>query len=187
MGTVTLSLAKAFEKPQFVIQDLEQVVPATKQFWESAYPEALSSGRVKIEVQNFFDPQSQKKAAVYFLRFILHDWAHDECVKILRRLKDAAGPNSKLVLFELCVPYACPNPSSFPSSPGSFAAPYPLLPNLGQAGRSNPSSTDIQMMNVLKGEERSVGQFIKLGQDSGWKLDSVKHDEMSTFIFSLQN
>jgi hypothetical protein len=43
------------------------------------------------------------------------------------------------------------------------------------------------MMNVLKGEERSVGQFIELGQESGWKLDSVRHDEMSTFIFSVQN
>lgn len=68
-------------------------------------------------------------------------------------LRDAAGPKSRLVLFEFC---ACPNPSGYPTSPGvlSLKYRYPLLLNLGQAARLNPLA--IVMINIKRVAELQI-------------------------------
>ena len=40
------------------------------------------------------------------------------------------------------------------------------------------------MMNLLGGQERTVGQFIELGKATGWKLESVKPGMMASLVFS---
>jgi hypothetical protein len=52
-------------------------------------------------------PQPVKAAAVYYMRFIVHDWSTPKNIEILKNVRAAAGPNSKLVIWDMLVPNAC--------------------------------------------------------------------------------
>lgn len=101
------------------------------QFWQREYPEPLADGRVTLQAHDFFEPQPIKNAAVFFLRFVLHDWPAEKAKLILKALRPSAAPNTKLVLLENLVPYAVPGLEQ--NIPGDKVSvpPAPLLPNLG--------------------------------------------------------
>jgi hypothetical protein len=56
----------------------------------------------------------------------------------------------------------------FPAEDGSTSnrAPEPLLPNYGVGG-VEPYNLDISMMVVLNSKERTLREFIKLGEEAG--------------------
>ncbi|KAF9465682.1 S-adenosyl-L-methionine-dependent methyltransferase [Collybia nuda] len=184
MGTVSLAVAKMFPETKFVIQDLPPVIEGAKTFWKANFPEAIENGRVKLEAHDFFQPQPVKGAAIYFCRFIIQDWPDADCIKIMKRIREAANPSSKLIFFEIGIPYACADPTKYEADVERRTAPFPLIPNLGKGGGSDPTSVDMTMLNLLNGQGRNVGQFIELGNATGWKLTSVKNDELSIITFS---
>lgn len=83
---------------------------------------------------DFFTPQPVKNAAVFLLRNILHDWSDKYCVQILRRLREAATPDTRLIIVDNLMSYACIE-EGLVSIPGTKRNlfPKPLLPNGGQA------------------------------------------------------
>jgi hypothetical protein len=108
------------------------------QFWATSAPDLIESGRVQLQVHNFFEPQPVKDAAVYFMRVVIHDWPDVTAKEIMANTRKAAGADSKLVLFDLVMPYAC-------ETPGAPPAPFPLLPNLGVAGAGFVTGLDIEV------------------------------------------
>ena len=94
---------------------------------------ASVKGLTFVAEHNFFEPQPIKDAAVFFMRFIIHDWADAYAKKILKHLRASALPSTKLILYDFLVPYAASTGGLFSDIPGSQVpvAPYPLLPNLG--------------------------------------------------------
>lgn len=84
---------------------------------------------------DFFAPQPVKSPAVFLLRCILHDWSDEYAIKILRQLRDAAGPKTQLLVIESLMSYACPTPENTKKIPGQVenTFPEPLLPNRGAA------------------------------------------------------
>jgi hypothetical protein len=66
-------------------------------------------------VHDFLTPQPIKHAAVYFLRFTIHNWPDPEAQMILSNLRDAANTSSKLVLFDYQAVHSCETPSSDPT------------------------------------------------------------------------
>lgn len=70
------------------------------------------------------------------LRMILHDWSDEYCVKILRRLRAAAGPSTQLVIMDNIITYPCGDPEEVNHIPGAKISypPAPLLANYGVAG-----------------------------------------------------
>ena len=74
-----------------------------------------------------------KGAAVYFSRFIIHDWADEESIKIMKRLREAASPTSKLILFETLVPYACHDPMEYAGTVERRSAPWPVYSSTREA------------------------------------------------------
>lgn len=92
-----------------------------------------------IIVHNFFTPQPVKQAAVFLLRVVLHDWPDDFARRILLQLREAAAPDTKLLLGDFILPLACPDETNGDASldgirgTESMLAPPPLLPNLGKA------------------------------------------------------
>lgn len=78
-----------------------------------------------------------KEPAVFLLKQILHDWSDKYAHIILQKLREAAGPSTRLVIIEGLISYACPDPNRDRPDviPGSVArqAPPPLLPNFGHA------------------------------------------------------
>ena len=100
-----------------------------------------------VTAQSFLLPQSpdmvELKPAVYVLKHILHDWSDSYCHTILQHLRDAAenSTNTKLLVLDSIVPYACCLPgnagdgSSAHALPGFLQATAepPLLGNWGNA------------------------------------------------------
>lgn len=84
------------------------------------------------------------------LRLVLHDWADDFCVKILKELRAAAGPMTQLVIIDNLVTYACGNPESVQDIPGGNMGtpPPPLLANNGQ-GNALAYFSDMQVRTVV--------------------------------------
>jgi hypothetical protein len=70
---------------------------------------------------------------------VLHDWPDDFARKILLRLREAASPDTKLLIADFVLPLACPDDTSSDgvledvAGAESVLAPAPLLPNLGKA------------------------------------------------------
>ncbi|TFY69031.1 hypothetical protein EVG20_g3321 [Dentipellis fragilis] len=109
--------------------DRAVVIAEGEKFWETATPEYLKSGKVKFQPFNFMNEDQPVKHADVFVRGILHDWADQYCVKILRSLR-AAAPNTRLLVVDQLVSYACKDEDAN-DIPG-VAPPAPLLPNWGE-------------------------------------------------------
>ncbi|KAL1761988.1 S-adenosyl-L-methionine-dependent methyltransferase [Schizophyllum commune] len=131
------------------------------------------SGRVRLEAHSFFDDQPAhvaQHAAVFYLRYITHDWPLEENLKILKKLHAAAAPDTLLVLAEQVVPYACPAPSSLVfEGMNSLNPPAPLLPNLGQAF-SEVYLMDLTMAVLANGQERTIGELKEMTEAAGWQI-----------------
>ena len=151
------------------------------QYWKSNMPDALESGRVKIQGSsfpllytptswfglttfgsskghNFFDPQpawikedSSEGVSVFLVSKVLHDWADEYCLKILKHLRAAAGPKTQLVVVEMVISFACDEPAAY-EIPGAElpVPPYPLLWNMG-CGALTAYNTDL----LVRGQERN--------------------------------
>lgn len=114
-------------------------------------PKALECGRVKLEgrllvynalicahgfsAHDFFTPQTRKDVSVFLLKQTLHEWSDEYCVRLLTHLRDAATTQTKLVILESLIPFACHDPSADNDKgiPGAVPreAPEPLLANYG--------------------------------------------------------
>lgn len=124
-------------------------------FWGEKDPKAIADQTVSLEgvythimhsqrgteltgpvAHSFFEPQPERDVGVFFMKSIIHDWSDANCKKILTHLRKAAGKDTKLVLAESIIPYACRMPEEAEADskdcvPGSILkqAPAPLLPN----------------------------------------------------------
>ncbi|KAJ6151631.1 hypothetical protein N7470_007228 [Penicillium chermesinum] len=122
---------------KLVLQDLAPVIDSA-----TALPE-----RIESQSYDFFQEQPIKHAKAYFMRTVLHDWPDQQAEKILRRVCDAMGPNSVLLINELILPEA-----------GVL-----LSSALG----------DIQMMGSFASLERTEAQWKQLLQNAGLELVHV--------------
>ncbi|KAI0697894.1 O-methyltransferase [Cytidiella melzeri] len=188
IGSQSMILAKTFDHLKFVVQDREEVVPDATKFWNANMPDALSSGRVTLQAHSFFTgPQPIISPAVFFLRMILHDWSDKYCIQILKHLRAAAGPHTQLVVTDNIISYASPpSSSSSPSStdpyksiPGATPTSTPPAPLLANNGEANLMAylSDMQMLTLLNGCERTARDFERIFEASGWKVERVFVDE----------
>ncbi|EKM60303.1 uncharacterized protein PHACADRAFT_203537 [Phanerochaete carnosa HHB-10118-sp] len=173
VGAQSLALAQNCPHLRFVVQDREQVTKDAAGFWNDKLPDALPSGRVELQAHDFFTPQPVKNASVFLLRSIIHDWPDKYCLQILRHLRAAATPDTRLVIVDSLVSYACED-SDLKHIPGIErpVPPKPLLPNMGYAALTS-YQLDIQMLSVLNGKERTIAQMKELMDQTGWKLVQV--------------
>ena len=93
----------------------------------------LNSPFHPITGHDFFNTQPIINASVFLLRHILHDWSDPYCIKILTQLRQAAQPDTHLIIIDAVLQYSCPSDRKWKDVPGGEApvAPEPLLPNFG--------------------------------------------------------
>ncbi|KAK0235364.1 S-adenosyl-L-methionine-dependent methyltransferase [Armillaria nabsnona] len=174
VGMATLPVARVFPDLRIVIQDRPKFVEDARKLWKEELPDAVSSGQVAFQVHDFFECQPIQAADVYLLRWIIHDWNDSLCISILKRLREAAGPGTKLLIVDALMSYACQD--SFAS--GIVGAvkplpPKPLLANFGHA-RVGEYLFDLQMLVTVNGQERTIRQFSDILEIAGWEIEEVK-------------
>ncbi len=145
VGTAALILTEAFPNLAIIVQDRPEVINGeARAVWENANPGALASGRVRLEAHDFFQPQPIQDAAVYFLRAVCHDWADPWAIKILKHLRSAGSPESKMILVEQILQPLCSAESvekvDVEGAAFQEAGEWPLLPVI------NPTSYLIDMV-----------------------------------------
>lgn len=100
VGGLPLHLSRKYPDLQFVVQDRRPVLEqAQSQVWPKENPEALASGRVTFMPHDFFSKNPVQAADVYWLRYIIHDWSDEYCVKILSAIKASMGPKSRILIW----------------------------------------------------------------------------------------
>ncbi|OJJ46002.1 hypothetical protein ASPZODRAFT_142639 [Penicilliopsis zonata CBS 506.65] len=100
---------------------------------------------IERQEYDFFTPQKEKGAMIYYLRRIFHDWPHDVCVQILRNI--AAGITDK--------------------TKQRVVIADDILPE--QGADAEGAWMDLIMM-TLTGTERTEKQWRELLDEAGWKL-----------------
>ncbi|KAJ7203253.1 S-adenosyl-L-methionine-dependent methyltransferase [Mycena pura] len=177
VGSQSMIVARKNPQLSFVVQDRAPVTKAGLEVWTKEMPAYVQSGRVLLETHDFFTPQPARKVSVFLLRMILHDWSNEYSAKILRHLRKAADNDTKLLIVDNIVSYACEETLT-KGIPGAErpSAPAPLLPNLGQAS-SIAYFTDVNMLGFFNGQERTVLQLKELLVEGGWKLVEIYYGD----------
>ncbi|KAF7304344.1 Ich1 protein [Mycena chlorophos] len=165
---------------RFVVQDRAVVVEMGEKAWRAKCPELLDSGAVRFQVHDFFTPQPILKAAVYFLRVVLHDWPDAFAQKILLRLREAASSDTRLVIGDWVLPMACVDDFGDVEGAEKMLAPAPLLPNLGKAS-ANVYWMDMTMHAAFNAQERTLREIVALAASAGWKVIKVTKAPGSLF------
>jgi len=92
---------------------------------------------VLCSVYDFFAAQPIPNASVYLLKQIKYDWSDPYASKILTELRKTAKQDTKLVLIDTVIPFACRYSKAEAENaiPGAVPAeaPEPLLSNYGSA------------------------------------------------------
>jgi SAM-dependent methyltransferase len=112
---------------------------------EAALAQRGLSSRCRVIEGDFFNIVPE--ADLYILKSIVHDWDDRQSIKILRNCARALRPNGRVILVEWVVPDH--------GKPGAAAL------------------SDLNMLVLLPGRERTVSQFEQLFRASGLRLDRI--------------
>jgi hypothetical protein len=104
---------------------------------------AALAGRVSTEGGSFFE-EVPSGADVYILAQVLHDWSDEDCVRILEACRRAGAAGARLLVLEQILP----------------EGPEPNVAKL----------TDLNMLVLLGGRERTRAEFESLLAAGGWRL-----------------
>jgi O-methyltransferase len=150
-GTLLHDLMKVNAELRGIVLDVPAVAP---QAAEAA--EALGlQGRVEAVSGDFLD-SVPAGGDLYLLRYVLHDWDDETCVRILRNCRAAMAPQARLMVLEM------------------------VLGTVGREPEVVPSQ-DLNMLAVAQGRERTVAEFDALLEAAGLRRVAVypTHSPMS--------
>lgn len=153
---------------------------------------------VIFEEHDFFQSQPVTNASVFYLRTVLHDWPDSLALNILQHLRDAAQPETRLIIADMVPAHTSPiDPTDLPNACSS--APPPLLSNFGIAnalayeldinvsqsyGSRENGMADVhivQMMIMFNANERTMSEMCNLVALAGWVVDTVYYESAGYF------
>ncbi len=143
-GFFLTTILSRYKHLKGIVFDLPHVVTEASSFFEKYN----ISGRTEAIGGSFFD-NIPSGYDLYMLKNILHNWDDESCVKILKNIKKALLPESKLLIIEAHL-----------------------------KDDNNPSfakMTDLLMMVGLDGRERSKEEYHLLLQKAGFNIKKTYH------------
>ncbi|KAJ4478948.1 S-adenosyl-L-methionine-dependent methyltransferase [Lentinula aciculospora] len=173
-GHVTMGLMKAHPHIKLILQDQPQVIEMAQKFWAKEHPAAIETQKVQFVAFDFFKDAAVYGCDFYYIRSILRDWPDAESELILRNVRKAMKPSSRIIIHDTVLRDAVhahetsPNDTIFQLD----VAPSPLLPNYG-VGRVRTYELDLTMMNLLNAQARTLPEFIKLCQKCRLKFERL--------------
>ena len=112
---------------------------------EAALAERGLSSRCRVIEGDFF--KSVPEADLFILKYIVHDWDDQQSVKLLSNCARALRPNGRVILIEWVVP---------------------------EHGKPSAAAlSDLNMLVLLPGRERTASEFAELFRASGLQLDRI--------------
>jgi hypothetical protein len=96
-GALLFSVLRANPHLKGIVFDLPNVIPSA----QAAVEAAGLSERAEVVGGDFFEKVPE--GDLYLLKYILHDWDDEACVKILRNCRKAARPGARIAVVELLV------------------------------------------------------------------------------------
>jgi hypothetical protein len=115
----------------------------------------VPSERLTFQAGSFFE-DSLPVCDAYLLKVIIHDWSDKEAAEILHSVRRFAPLHAKLLIAEFVIPEGnTPNWTLF---------------------------VDLLMLGELTGKERTQAEFVKLLDDSGFRLDHVIDTGFNTHL-----
>ncbi|KAI1791339.1 S-adenosyl-L-methionine-dependent methyltransferase [Ganoderma leucocontextum] len=211
VGSTSVVLARAFPQLRFVVQDRSHVVQIAPSVWKGEQAELIKSGRVSFQTQDFFTPQppslqvaglgSVPSPALFLIRGCTHNWPDvavtphhgtelepDLYARMLRHLRDAASPTTKLLIVDVILPHACYDDwadghDAIPGAERTLAPEgSPLLANLGRASATG-YQLDLSMLAMLDAKERTLREICALALSAGWKVSSMARAPGSVWAY----
>jgi predicted O-methyltransferase YrrM len=98
-GALIAGVLKANAGLRGILFDMPEVIATALPLLE----QAGVSDRCEVIGGNFFDAVPAG-ADLYALKFILHDWSDDRCIRILRNCQEAMAPGGRVLIVEHIVP-----------------------------------------------------------------------------------
>ncbi|THH22374.1 hypothetical protein EUX98_g8214 [Antrodiella citrinella] len=175
-----VELSKVHPNLNFIIQDRPAVIKQAETIWQRDAPDALKNKRTTLQVHDFFTEQPVKNAEVYHMRYIMHDWPDEECIKILTSIRPALGPKSRILISDSVMLPTCPQ-----STPSFAPAPAPLLANYGIASRYN-HMRDLNMLTLLNGRERNPEEWRDLAKRAGLRVEKIWETRSVVWIIEMR-
>lgn len=123
--------------------DLDVVINSSDQTLRYSHP------RLTHIPGNFFE--SVPESDCYIMKFILHDWPTQDCVKILKTISKSMKPNAKIHLFEIII------------DPRKGYSKYETY-------------IDILMFQMVNAKERTLDEWKELFELADFKLERVVDD-----------
>ncbi|KAJ7656545.1 O-methyltransferase [Mycena rosella] len=176
LGLSCLTVAQEFPDLKFEIQDRKEVVSRGPTAWETVDPDVVE--RVHFRAHSYLLPQPTTNPAVFVVKHVIHNLSDPYALQVLKLLRAAAAPETRLLLVDSIIPYACP---SSRDSELAFIPPPPL-DNFG-AVNERAYISDLTMMLNLNAQERTLPHLRTLLGAAGWKVSEVgKRDGMDNFM-----
>ncbi|KAH6873689.1 O-methyltransferase-domain-containing protein [Coprinopsis sp. MPI-PUGE-AT-0042] len=181
IGNMAMHIAKAHPHIQVKLQDQpKQIEQAIKDHWPKHYPQAIEENRIEFKSIDFFTEAPISGCDIYYLKHIIHDWPDAQCQQILKNVRRAMAPQSRLLIHEFIIQHA--NRVHAKSLP-QRQAPEPLMANWGTA-RIRSYNLDILMMTILNARERTLEDFVNLAQQADLRFVKVwDFDELAMIEF----
>ncbi|EGO00912.1 hypothetical protein SERLA73DRAFT_87273 [Serpula lacrymans var. lacrymans S7.3] len=173
IGAFSLPLAKTHKHVNITIHDLPEALVQSRTTWARDCPEAVAENRVDFLPLNFFEEAPVKGKEIYYLRNIIHDWPDNEAALILRNVRQAMGPHSRLLVHDYVLRQLSRKQAEVEAETlGATIAPEPMLPNFG-VGNMRMYQQDMTMLLLHNAKERTLRDSLELADSAGLKLEKV--------------
>ena len=143
-GHLLASILRRHKKLRGVLYDQTQVVAGAAARGFISAPDVRD--RIEVEGGDFFS-SVPAGADGYLMKYILHDWDDERCIRLLRLCRDAMAPDGRVLVVDHVIP------------PGN-------APHRGKL-------MDMNMFVLLTGKERTKAEFAALFAKAGLRLRRV--------------